>query len=588
MVKLKHKLLLAMLAVNFLVVTILIGYNVYDQIVQNKKELADYRTVLLEQSDQRIKLEVQTAHSLVQDIYNQQQKGVLTEADAKKRAADLVRNLRFDNGNYFWIDTTEGINVVLLGRDTEGKSRLDLVDSKGKRIIEDCLKQGANPDGGYTDYYFPKPNEKVDSPKRSYVLLFKPYNWIIGTGQWIDDIDKFVIAKEAEFNGKLQWNIIMSLGLGFLTLLVSGFLALLISKKIADPIVKIAEDVQEVATGNLAMEDLPVSSNDEIGVLEKSFNQMKANLRQLVRQVHNSAEQVTGASEELTASAEQSAQAANQIATSITDVAEGAHEQMQAAGQTTSVVEQMAASMHEIAANANQVAAQSSQASAKAQTGDEAVKKAIDQMLQIERTVSSSAAVVSKLGERSKEIGQIVEAISGIAGQTNLLALNAAIEAARAGEQGRGFAVVADEVRKLAEQSQEAAKKIASLIGEIQGDTDKAVVSMHEGTSEVKTGAEVVNTAGATFREIVGLIGDVSLQVKEMSAAMQQMANGSQQIVGAVKKIDELGKQSADESQSVSAAAEEQLATMEEIAASSQALSKLATDLEAAVKGFRI
>lgn len=151
------------------------------------------------------------------------------------------------------------------------------------------------------------------------------------------------------------------------------------------------------------------------------------------------------------------------------------------------------------------------------------------------------------MGERSKEIGQIVDTISGIAGQTNLLALNAAIEAARAGEQGRGFAVVAEEVRKLAEQSQEAAKKIAELIGEIQGDTDKAVIAMNEGTREVKTGAEVVNVAGAAFREIAEMVTQVSGQVKEISAALQQMASGSRQVASSVKKIDELSRASVGE-----------------------------------------
>lgn len=138
-------------------------------------------------------------------------------------------------------------------------------------------------------------------------------------------------------------------------------------------------------------------------------------------------------------------------------------------------------------------------------------------MSQIDGTVTSSARVVAKLGERSKEIGQIVDTISGIAGQTNLLALNAAIEAARAGEQGRGFAEVADEVWKLAEQSQETAKKIETLIGDIQADTDTAVMAMNSGTLEVKTGAEVVNTAGAAFRGIAELINEVSSQVQGIS-----------------------------------------------------------------------
>ena len=196
--------------------------------------------------------------------------------------------------------------------------------------------------------------------------------------------------------------------------------------------------------------------------------------------------------------------------------------------------------------------------------------------------------MVAELGDRSKAIGQIVATISGIAGQTNLLALNAAIEAARAGEQGRGFAVVAEEVRKLAEQSQEATKQISALIGAIQSDTEQAVTAMDNGTREVKLGTEVVNAAGQAFQEIVGLVGQVSDQIKEVSATIEQMAIGSQQIVGSVNQIDLLAKEAAAQAQTVSAATEEQSASMEEIASSSQSLAQLAMELRDAVGKFHV
>ncbi|MDF2930508.1 MAG: methyl-accepting chemotaxis sensory transducer, partial [Anaerospora sp.] len=189
---------------------------------------------------------------------------------------------------------------------------------------------------------------------------------------------------------------------------------------------------------------------------------------------------------------------------------------------------------------------------------------------------------------RSKEIGQIVDTISGIAGQTNLLALNAAIEAARAGEQGRGFAVVAEEVRKLAEQSQNAAKQIATLISEIQGDTDKAVSAMNAGTREVKLGAEVVNASGVAFQEIVAMILKGSNQTKEISVAIEHIAAGSGQIVNSVNEINELSKTASAEAQTVSAATEEQAASMEEVASASQSLSHLAVNLQDDVSKFRI
>ena len=360
------------------------------------------------------------------------------------------------------------------------------------------------------------------------------------------------------------------------------------ARQIARPIILLEGAANKIAGGDLSQSSLDIRSNDEIGRLAQSFELMARNVRSLIRQISSNAEQLAASSEELTASAEQSAQASNQVAISMTDVAAGANAQLAAATDASAVVEELSAGIEQIAANANMVSSHSEQAADKAQRGGDAVNKAVNQMAQIEHTVNTSAEVVTKLGERSKEIGQIVDAISGIAGQTNLLALNAAIEAARAGEQGRGFAVVAEEVRKLAEQSEEAAKKIAALIGVIQVDTDKAVVAMKDGTREVKTGAEVVNAAGIAFREIADLVTEVSDQVKQMSGAIQQMATGSQQIVGSVKKIDALSKKSAGEAQSVSAATEEQLASMEEISTSSRALATLAQELQVAVARFHI
>ncbi|HWR28573.1 MAG TPA: HAMP domain-containing methyl-accepting chemotaxis protein [Negativicutes bacterium] len=374
---------------------------------------------------------------------------------------------------------------------------------------------------------------------------------------------------------------------GIATILVI-FVVVAYSRRITSRLNNLKNEVAAVGSLDLTRQDIHATRNDEIGDMAEAVIAMKRALRGIVGQVKCSAETLAASSQELTANSEQLAQASEQIASSIAGVATGAREQLTAATDSSAVVDQMSAGIQQIAANANHVSERSTQAAERATEGSKAVEKAVSQMLQVEETVNTSAKVVSRLGERSKEVGQIVDTISGIAGQTNLLALNAAIEAARAGEQGRGFAVVAEEVRKLAEQSQEASKKISTLIHEIQGETDKAVAAMNDGTREVETGTEAVTAAGMAFREIAELISKVSEQVGDISAAIQQMASGSQQIVGSVTKINALSTTSATEAQSVSAATEEQLTSMEEIAGSSVALAKLAQELQAAVAVFRM
>jgi len=588
MKKIKYKLIMCLVLTSFISIFILSCYNIMDTIHKDKIALEEYRSTLFEQFDRSIKLEVETAYSLVEDVYNQQQKGLLTEVDAKKRAADLVRNLRFDNGNYFWIDTTEGINVVLLGRDTEGKSRTDLVDARGKKIVLDFMEKGPQPGGGYTDYAFPKPGEKQESPKRSYVLSFKPYNWIIGTGSWVDEIDTFAAAKAAEHKKKLWISIIYSVGIGLVGLALSALFAIYLSKKISEPIVAVVASVQQIAEGNLSAEDLKIDAKDEIGILAQDFNIMKTTLKNLIKQVVMMAKHVADSSEELIATSEQTAMASTQVASSITEVAQDTEKQVAEVSQTVMVTDQIIENIRRVADGVDSATEVFNKTAVASKAGEKAIDIAINQMNSIEKTVVDSAGMVIKLGDRSKEIGLIVNTISAIAGQTNLLALNAAIEAARAGEQGKGFAVVAEEVRKLAEQSQEASKQISDLISEIQIDTDKAVVAMEVGTREVKTGTEVVSSASQTFAEISSLINQVSIEIGEVSANVQQLDGGSQKFVSAIHRIGDVTKNTAKQTHTVSAATQEQSAAMEEIAAFSHELAKLASDLQTEMNKFRV
>jgi len=401
-------------------------------------------------------------------------------------------------------------------------------------------------------------------------------SWVVGTS----------LPKE-EALASLQDIRNQAMMVGILAVLLGGVLMYFISARMINPIIALVGVADKMADGDLT-QSVRISSEDEIGQLSVAFNTMGAKLKQLIQQVQRDAERVATSSEELTASAEQSAQAVNQVASTISDVAQGVAIQVKEVDSTSTRVEQMSVGIQQIANHSNNILGMSNKTASAAQEGKQAVAIAINQMINIEQSVTSSAEVVTQLGERSKEIGEIVDTISGIAAQTNLLALNAAIESARAGEQGRGFAVVAEEVRKLAEQSQDAAKEIATLINEIQSDTQRAVTVMNNGTNEVTRGTEVVTHAGQSFEEIFIMINQMASQIGQISSATQQMADGSQQIVVSVRDIDQISKGIASQTQTVSATSEEQAASMEEIAAASQALSRLAEELQGTVRTFRV
>lgn len=502
---------------------------------------------------------------------------VSNEAVAMRRfnfTGDLADVAAFDNYRKYGDDKISKLEAALSYQNSQTvletlKKEKLAFDSIAAKSIEAKRANNIDQVGIYMQQAG-KPSESSIAATKELILLVKSY---------VREQEEQSTQKASE----------VQLLLIFVSLFVAGIaivISVYISRGISRPAKLITQAASEITHGNLALHDIAIKSSDELGQLAGSFNQMKSNLRHVIEKVAQAAQQVTASSQQLTASAAHSTQAANQVAASISDMAQGAEMQLTTFTETTVAVQQMSVGIQQIATNANIVAGKSSQASETATKGGKSIETAINQMAQIEKTVNTSAQVIAKLGEQSKEIGQIVGTISGIAGQTNLLALNAAIEAARAGEQGRGFAVVAEEVRKLAEQSQEAAKKIAQLIGEIQEDTQEAVIAMNKGTNEVKIGAEVVDVAGKSFQDIAQLVLEVSTQIKDISSAIQQIADGSQVIVVSVNEIDSLSKKTSEETQTVSAATQEQSASMEEIASSSQLLGEMAQNLQEVVSKF--
>ena len=491
---------------------------------------ASYRKALLVGFDKTAKEEVQTAVSMLQVLSDRQQRGEMTLDEAKKAGADLLRKLNYGNEGYFWADTPDGTNVVYLGKASEGKNRFDLQDAKGKYLIREIIKNGMQPDGGFTDYYFPRPGKETPLPKRGYSLYFKPFDWVIGTGNYLEDLEARAAQSENGSRQRIISEIYVLSGVSVAVLIAISLITLALVRQLLSQIGTEPHELEAIAR-RIAEGDLTVRlSTGKTGIYE-AMRRMVEGLRRVVEQVDRSALAVASAASGLHANAQQ--------------IADGSREVAAQASSVATAGEEMSATANDIAQNCHRAAENSGQASASARSGVAIVQETLENMNQIADRVCNSAMAVDKLGASSEQIGAIVETIEDIADQTNLLALNAAIEAARAGDQGRGFAVVADEVRRLSERTANATKEIARMIESIQKDTREAVQAMEEGVKEVELGAGGAMKSGDALEEILGQINQVTDQINHIATAAEEQTAVTTEISGNMVRITEVVQQTA-------------------------------------------
>ena len=391
---------------------------------------------------------------------------------------------------------------------------------------------------------------------------------------------------EAESNAAYTQVLTTTIIVALLVVLFTCACAIYLLRNIKSSVDMILSSLSKVAQGDLRVH-LPTDSGDEFGQMADECNKMLTNIRSMTKTIQKTAESVSDSSGTLTSTSEQSAIATQNVAQSITEVAEAAQTQMDSVAEAKHQVHAFTRGLTDVTETIENVGTDIAHTSQKAEEGNKLVEATVAQMNTIADTVISSSNVVAKLGERSKEIGNIVEVISGISGQTNLLALNAAIEAARAGEHGHGFAVVAEEVRKLAEESQQASKQIGDLIRAIQEETEQAVAAMQTGRSEAEKGRENVTATGEGFSEIRAMIDRLQQYSVTIGTTMEDLTRRAAKIDDATGKIHDSASKVAAESQNVSAATEQQAAGMQEIAASAQGLSDMAHELNAAAAKFK-
>lgn len=551
--KVRTKLLIVMfVAIAVLALCVVFSTNSMAQMQNQALEIIENDE--RESYDELIKQQVENVISLCQVIYDKYQAGEYTEDEAKKIAADEIRALRYGEGGYFWVDQYDGTNVVLLGSQTEGTNRMETKDADGYQMVKEIIRIGQEPDGGYTDYVYPKEGETESSPKRSYSKAFEPFGWVIGTGNYTDHIDDQIAAVKADFSNYASERRAVFSAAAFIegAILVALLIAIIIS--IVKPLQKAIESLKQMEQGDFshALDANLLKQKDDFGQLAVSLESMRTEVGRLIGAVKEEALEITSMVQEIDENITALDEEIESVSATTEELAAGMEE-------TAASSEEINAMSHEIESAAKSIAVRSQDGATEADGIREravGIKTTTDEndrrTKQVHGEINSG---LTKALEDIKVVDQIevlAESIMEITGQTNLLALNASIEAARAGEAGKGFAVVADEIRVLAEQSKAAVVHIQDVTQNVVGAVENLANGAKQllefvGTDVVQNLAEfskmadsysqdaervdsLVTDFSASSEELLASINGVMDAITEVSKAATEGATGTSDI----------------------------------------------------------
>jgi methyl-accepting chemotaxis protein len=489
---------------------------------------------------------VDIAFNLMKEYDQRVQSGEFSIEEGQKRFKDRLRKMRYGNDEYFWInDLTPTMILHPFKPELEGKNLSGNKDPNGKQLFIEMVNVSKSSGGGVVEYMWAKPGEEKPVDKISVVKLFAPWGWIVGSGIYVDDVHKDVAGFKLSLFIGMTAAVLIAIGLG-----------VFFGRMFRRSLQTIGDRMNNADLNTRFNSD----QEDEIGALEKAFDRFVGEIKGTLIQVSEATAAVVSASTEISSSTDQ--------------MASGSQEQSSQTAEVAAAIEEMSKALEEGSGNIKKAAEGAERAKGNASAGGEVVCQTISGMKAITDVVHRTSEQIKVLGTSSDKIGEIIGVIDEIADQTNLLALNAAIEAARAGEQGRGFAVVADEVRKLAERTSRATKEIAVMIRQIQQDTGNAVLSMEQGTSKVDNGIELAEKAGEVLTGILRDSHEIAGMMEQISAASEQQTKAAEQISKNVEAINAITQDTSSSTQQIASATED--------------LQKLTENLQATVSRFNL
>lgn len=450
---------------------------------------------------QQTKHLVQSAEGILQHFHQRELSGELSREEAQKQALEVLRGMRYAQNDYFWVNDVDSVMLMHpIQPAMQGRNLTQVTTTDGISLFPEMVKIAReNRDGGQFSYVWAKVADGEPIDKTSFIKLFEPWQWILGTGIFLDDMEQEFISHAIDI-------VLINLGL----ILVLAFVIYLISRSITVPLNEAVNAMRDIASGEGDLtRTLDAKGNDELTALANHFNAFTGKVRGLVTQLLGAAGSLDQSSRSLGTIAatahrhgEEQAQQMEMIATAINEVTYG---------------------VQDVAKSAEQAAVEVSSAEDQAGQGTQSIQRSLTQINQLSATIEKSVEVIQTLAKESTQIGSVLEVIRSIAEQTNLLALNAAIEAARAGEQGRGFAVVADEVRLLAQRTQQSTAEIHSMIERLQSNSEAAVRVIHESSQASQATVEQASQAGESLQQIAQALRNLSgLNASIASATLQQ------------------------------------------------------------------